>query len=162
MRASGSRSGSAPMVEALEGRQLMSAAPLLWHGELNNKLPGYGTYSFNWHSSDSDPAPFTWNYSVVVRRHSGKNAFGGWMWLTPDEKGPRVAIKGGNVNPDGWVHFRIKYPDRNAPFEALYDPSTKTYQANFLYWPDHKLHKGQESTAMVGTFEMTMVNPNKF
>ena len=160
MRVSGS--GSAPVVEALESRQMMSASPLIWSGQFNNKLPGYGTYSFNWTSNPNDPAPFTWNYSVVVRRHSGSNAFGGWMWATPDETGPRVAIVGGNANPDGFVHFRIHYPGRKAPFVAQYDPSTKSYDGEFLYWTDHKLHKGQESSAMVGTFQLTMTNPKKF
>src|ERR1700712_4406154 len=81
MRSRKPRSGSVPMVEALEGRQMMSAAPVIWHGEFNNKLPGFGTYTFTMASSESDPAPFKWDYSTIVRRHNGKY-FGGWFWVT--------------------------------------------------------------------------------
>ena len=161
MRVSGSQFRAAPMVEALEERQLMSAAPhVVWTGAFNNKLPGFGTYSYTAASDPADPAPFTWNWSLQVRRHNG-NAFGGWMWETADEKGPRMKIEGA-ASKDGFVHFRVTFGKNDKPpFLALYNPATKQYTGSFGYLPDHKNH-ANHAGELFGTFVFQMSDPKKY
>jgi len=160
MRSSGLTNHSAPVIEKLESREMLSAAPLVWTGPYNNQLPGYGTYTYTATSAPSDPSPFTWNWSVVIRRHNG-NSFGGWLWETADETGPRMKIEGGS-SKDGFVHFRIDFTKHHRPpFVALYDPATKEYKGFFGYAYDHKFHAGQQPDAN-GSFVIKMSNPHKY
>ena len=138
--------GSVAVIETLEKRELMSAAPAAAPKAPLDRL--WGKFQLVMNANPNDPNQFKQTYDVKINHHHGRS-FDGWIYYP----GGRQRLRGAAMT-DGIFRFAIEHKHYNGQLRALYISTTNEWDGIWFYnlnGKDTPSHRGDT----IGTFTLS-------